>query len=72
LIQFGCRKTKFFYMNEHAKNRESSFKEIVIAKNLTVVHMQADRRQHPHEKYKTWVMPPIRERYIKHKKHDPL
>jgi hypothetical protein len=59
-------------MNSPLKNQQSPLKEIVIARNLTVVHKQPDLRQHPDEKYKNWMMPPLSERYIKHKKHDPL
>jgi len=59
-------------MNSLLKNRQSPVKEIVIARNLTVVHKQQDHCQHPTEKYKSWVMPPLSERYIKHKRHDPL
>jgi hypothetical protein len=59
-------------MNSLARNRGSSVKEIVVARNLTVVHKQQAIGQNPNEKYKSWMMPPLSERYIKHKKHDPL
>jgi hypothetical protein len=59
-------------MSRLARNHGSSVKDIVIAPNLTVVHKQEYLRKYPHEKYKTWVMPPPREKYIRHKKHDPL
>jgi hypothetical protein len=61
-------------MNMLANNRQSQVKEMSIAQNLIVVHKKQflPQNQNPHEKYKSWVMPPQRERYIKHKKHDPL
>jgi hypothetical protein len=59
-------------MNRVTGNHVFTGKEMVIAPNLTVVHKQQLLRQHHHEKYKTWVMPPPRERYIRQKKHDPL
>jgi hypothetical protein len=61
-------------MSKTAEIREQSSKEIIAAKRLTVVHKQRPRDAPltPEEKRKAWVMPPLRERYIKQKKHDPL
>jgi hypothetical protein len=61
-------------MKGFAKNRISAVKEMSIAQNLTVVHKKQypPQNQNPHEKYKSWVMPPQSEKYIKYKKHDPL
>jgi hypothetical protein len=63
---------KIFRMKRLVRKRESSVKEIVIARNLIVVHKQQGIRQDPNEKCRSWIMPPHSERYIKHKKHDPL
>jgi hypothetical protein len=61
-------------MHKLAANHESSVKEMTIVQNLTVVHKKKYplQNQNHHEKYKSWAMPPQSERYIKHKKHDPL
>ena len=61
-------------MHKLAANHESSVKEMTIVENLTIVHKKQYDPQHQNtkEKYKTWVMPPQSEKYIKQKKHDPL
>ena len=59
-------------MHKLAVNRNSPLKDTVVAKSLTVIHQLKYSIQKPDGKYKTWVMPPLRERYVKHKNHDPL
>jgi hypothetical protein len=59
-------------MNKLAVIRELPLKKIDTTRSLTIVHKQKNTRQKPAGKYKTWVMPPLGERYIKHKDHDPL
>ncbi|HEY4875418.1 MAG TPA: hypothetical protein VIH86_07585 [Puia sp.] len=59
-------------MHKLAVIRKLAIKEIATTQPLTVVHKQKNIRQKQDGKYKTWVMPPLRQRYIKHKNHDPL
>jgi hypothetical protein len=59
-------------MHKLAVIRKSAVKEITTTQPLTIVHQQKNTRQKPDGKYKTWVMPPLQERYIKHKNHDSL
>jgi hypothetical protein len=59
-------------MHELALIRTLPLNDIAVEQPLTAIHKQKNTPKKPGEKYKTWVMPPLRERYIKHKKHDPL
>jgi hypothetical protein len=63
-----------FLMSKTAGIRELPAKEIIVPKGLTVVHKQKQQsiQRIAEEKRKNWVMPPLQERYIKQKKHDPL
>ena len=61
-------------MSKTAGIREFPTKEIITPKGLTVVHKQKQQsvQRIAEEKRKNWLMPPLPERYIKQKKHDPL
>jgi hypothetical protein len=59
-------------MHKVAEIRKMSLKEIDITQQLTFVHSQDATPENHEEDYKGWVMPPLREKYIKHKANDPL